>query len=169
MEKPNSNDYPEYFGNYINQVPENDISEALVNQTPLLREFLGSISEEKSNFAYAPGKWTIKEVVQHMIDGERIFGYRALCIARKDATSLPSFDENSYAENSNANARKWNDIRDEFLDLRVSTIDLFNSFTEEMWNIQGLANNKTITPLSLAFVTVGHVYHHIKVIKDCYI
>lgn len=169
MSRPNVNDYPEYFGNYINQVPESDIKEAYSNQTPLIKEFFGSISEEKSKFAYASGKWTIKEVVQHLIDGERIFAYRALCIARGEQTSLPSFDENAYAACTNANERSWGDLISELQNVRASSIDLFNSFNEKMWNTQGLANNKSISVLSIAFVMVGHIYHHIKVIKERYL
>lgn len=166
--KPNSNDYPEYFGNYINQVTESEIKEAFRNQTPVIHEFLSSITEEKSTYAYGPGKWTIKEILQHLIDGERIFDYRALCIARGETVSLPSFDENAYAANMNANSRSWKDLVSEFENIRTSTIDMFNSFTESMLNAKGLANNNSISVLSIGFVTVGHTTHHFKVIRERY-
>ena len=169
MSKPNSNDYPEYFGNYINQVTESDIKEAFSNQTLVIKEFLVSISEEQSTYAYAPGKWTIKEILQHLIDGERIFDYRALCIARGETVSLPSFDENAYAANMHANDRSWEDLVTEFQNLRNSSVDMFNSFTESMMNAKGVANNNCITVLSVGFVTVGHTTHHFKVIKERYL
>src|SRR6476469_1128196 len=105
MPKPKIADYPEYFGRYINQVPEEDLTEAFQNQSRIFPKLLTSITEVKANHAYAEGKWSIKELVQHLIDAERIFNYRALAIARKETISLPSFDENSYAANSGGNAR----------------------------------------------------------------
>ncbi len=97
MPKPEATDYPGYFNRYIIQVPEDDLNEAFINQSLMLPEFLGSISEQTSMHTYAEGKWTIKELLQHIADAERIFNYRALCIARKEEKSLPSFDENTYA------------------------------------------------------------------------
>ena len=169
MPKPIAADYPEYFGKYINQVAEEDLTEAFKNQFPKIEHLLRSINEEKAGYAYAPGKWTLKELLQHIIDAERIFNYRALCFARKETTSLPSFDENLYAGNSNANARSWKSLSNEFIDVRRSTEDLFKSFSNEMLQQKGTANNNAITVLSLGFITVGHVTHHIKVIEERYL
>ena len=118
---------------------------------------------------YAEGKWTIKELLQHIIDAERIFDYRALCIARKEMNSLPSFDENAYAENSYANTRDWLSLATEFLNLRKSTQDLYASFSAEMLWHKGVANGKIITPLSLGFITAGHFNHHKKIIEERYL
>src|SRR3984885_15559899 len=115
MPKPAATDYPEFFNRYIAQVQEDDLTEAFINQSIALPQFLRSISEQTSMHTYAEGKWTIKEMLQHITDAERIFSYRALCIARKEESSLLSFDENAYAENSYANAREWQDIVDEFI------------------------------------------------------
>lgn len=169
MSKPAATDYPEYFGRYINLVTEDDLASAFNNQAKIFPAFLDSISEEKSTYAYAPGKWTIKELLQHLVDSERIFNYRALAIARKETVSLPSFDENSYAANSDANARNWNSLANEFLNLRASTRDLYDSFNEQMLSQKGLANGKTISVLSLGFITIGHVYHHQKVLQERYL
>ncbi|MEO6453070.1 MAG: DinB family protein [Ginsengibacter sp.] len=169
MSKPNTTDYPEYFGRYINQVLENDLNEAFENQSLLIPKFLRSVSEEKSMHTYAEGKWTIKELLQHLTDAERIFNYRALCIARKETVSLPSFDENIYAENSYANARDWHSLAEEFINLRTSTQDLYNSFNAEMLWQKGLANGNTISVLSLGFITVGHFIHHKKIIEERYL
>jgi hypothetical protein len=168
MPKPLATDYPEYFGKYINQVAEEDLTEAFKNQFPKLDIFLRSIDEEKAGYTYAPGKWTLKELLQHVIDGERIFNYRALCFARKETISLPSFDENVYAENSNANARTWKSLSNELINVRRSTEDLFKSFSEEMLHNKGTANNNSISVLSLGFIIIGHVTHHIKVVEEKY-
>ena len=169
MPRPNTDDYATPFGRYIAQVPEDNLEQAIKNQSLLLPEFLQSISEEKLLYAYADGKWSIREVLQHLIDAERIFNYRALCIARKEIVSLPGFDENTYAANSNGNARKWQSLVNEFMHVRSSTEDLYFSFTEEMLWQKGLSNNHTATPLSFGFVTVGHFYHHKKIVEERYL
>jgi len=169
MAKPLTTDYPEYFGKYIGQVAEEDITEAFKNQYPKIDSFLHSIDEIKAAYSYAPGKWTLKELLQHIIDAERVFNYRALCFARKETVSLPAFDENIYAENSNANARSWKSLSNEFINVRRSTEDLFKSFSEEMLNNKGTANNNTISVLSLGFIIIGHVTHHIKVVQEKYL
>lgn len=168
MPKPSPSTHPAYFQKYIDLVPEEDITTAFRHQSLILTKFLYSINEEKSTHTYAPGKWTIKELMQHIIDTERIFAYRALCFARKDQNSLPGFDENEYAASSNANIRHWKDLADEFLLVRKSTEILFNSFTDEALNYSGIANNNPATTLSMGYTAIGHVYHHINVIKERY-
>ena len=169
MPKPNTADYPEYFGRYISLVDEDDLGEAFKNQFQKIETFLRSIDEEKSNYAYAPGKWTLKELLQHIIDGERIFDYRALCFSRNEASSLPSFDENLYAENSNANTRSWVSLSNEFINVRRSTEDLFKSFSDAMLQQKGIANNNSTSVLSIGFIILGHVTHHITVVKEKYL
>lgn len=169
MPKPSPTTYPEYFKRYVDQVPEEDLSTAFSNQLSVINKLLNSVTEEKSMYAYDTGKWTLKELLQHMIDTERIFNYRALCIARKETVSLPGFDENTYAANSNANARNWEDMVDEFLTVRRSTEFLYKSFTDETLGYSGLANNKPTTVLSLGFTTLGHFYHHKKVMEERYL
>ena len=169
MPKPLTTDYPSYFGIYVNQVPEDDLEQAFRNQGKILPIFFSSITEEKSLHAYAKGKWTLREMLQHIIDAERIFNYRALCISRKEPVSLPSFDENIYAANSNANTRSWLRLIDEFFHLRISTEDLYKSFTEEMLIQKGMANNKPVNVVSIGFITIGHLYHHKKVIEERYL
>ena len=169
MAKPNTSDYPEYFGRYINQVPEEDLQEAFKNQFSKIESFLLFVNEEKAAFAYAPGKWTLKELLQHVIDAERIFNYRALCFARKENAPLPSFNENLYAENSNANTRSWKSLVNEFLNVRRSSEDLFSSFSDGILQQKGTAGNNLISVLSLGFIIIGHVYHHIKVAEEKYL
>lgn len=169
MAKPSPGTHPTYFDKYISLVPEEDLGAAFRQQSLVLTKFLYSINEEKSSHSYAPGKWTIKELVQHMIDTERIFAFRSLCFARKEAASLPGFDENTYAANSNANLRHWKDLADEFLLVRKSTEILFNSFTPEALLNSGIANNNPATALSMGFTAIGHVYHHMNVLKERYL
>ena len=169
MPKPSPSTHPTYFQRYINLVPEEDLSIAFKNQAPLLATFFNSISEEKSTYAYAPGKWTIKELLQHITDTERIFAYRSLCFARKDQNSLPGFDENDYAAASNANARSWNELLEEFLLVRKTTEILFNSFTEAALHHSGMANNNPTSAISMGFTAIGHVYHHINILNERYL
>ncbi len=161
--------HPPYFQKYIDLVPEEDLTTAFRQQSLAVTIFLYAINEEKSGYAYAPGKWTIKELMQHLIDTERIFAYRALCFARKEQNSLPGFDENEYAANSNANERHWKDLADEFLLIRKSTELLFHSFTEEALNSTGIANNNPTSANSMGFTAIGHVYHHMNVLKEKYL
>ncbi|MEP7256284.1 MAG: DinB family protein [Ferruginibacter sp.] len=169
MPKPSLTSYPAYFQKYVSQVPEEDLLTAYQNQLPIIKEFLSKITEEKSAYAYADDKWTLKEVLQHIIDTERIFNYRALCISRKEITSLPGFDENDYAANSNGNGRKWLDMVEEFLTVRKGTEIMFKSFTDEMLETSGLSNNNPATVNSIGFTTLGHFYHHKKVIEERYL
>ncbi len=169
MVKPTEGTYNPYFKKYIDQVPEENIAIAFKNQLPVLTTFLHSITEEKSNFAYAPGKWTIKELLQHMIDTERIFAFRSLCFARKDPNPLPGFEEDDYAANSNANNRTWKDLAEEFLLVRKTTEMLFNSFTAEALLQSGTASNNPATALSMGFTAIGHVYHHKKIVEERYL
>lgn len=167
--KPSTTTYPEYFQRYINQVKEDDLKLAFKNQMPAAEIFFQSVSEEFSLRKYAEDKWTIREVLQHIIDAERVFSYRAMCFARKEQHILPSFDENSYAINSNANDRAWNEMIEEFTATRKSSEYLFNSFTDDALNTIGKASNYTISVAALGFVTVGHVEHHIRIIQERYI
>ncbi|MES2430926.1 MAG: DinB family protein [Bacteroidota bacterium] len=161
--------YPVYVQRYIDQVPENDLFEAFKNQLPIITNLLNEIDEEKSGYAYDTGKWTLKELLQHCTDAERIFCYRALSFARKDKSPLPGFEENDYALNSNANRRTWESLKEEFLTVRRTTEMLFESFTPDALAASGTANNNESSVISIGFLTIGHVYHHIKVIKERYL
>jgi hypothetical protein len=169
MSKPPLTSYPEYFQRYVSQVKEDDLKEAFKNQMPAAEAFLQTIDEELSKRKYAEDKWTIKELLQHTIDAERVFNYRAMCIARKEEAILPSFDENSYAKNSNANNRSWHGLVEEFAALRKTTEHLYNSFSDEAFNSVGKASNYTISVAALGFITVGHVNHHLRIIQERYI
>ena len=169
MSRPDLSRVPEFYHRYIAGVPENDISEIFKRQTPVFVRFLGNIPADKTDYRYAKGKWTIKEVLQHLIDAERIFAYRALCFARKDATPLPGFDENNYADNAKADKRDWKDLVEEFKAVRKTTEILFGSFDQEQLETSGTASGKSNYVLALGFTIAGHVNHHVKVIKERYL
>lgn len=169
LSKPLPGTYPVYFQKYIDQVGEEDLHAALVNQLPVINAFLQGITEEKSNYAYAAGKWTIKEVLQHITDTERIFCYRALAFARGEKANLPGFEENDYAANGNANSQSWQQLIDELNAVRKSTETLFKSFSGEILLKEGTANNNTISVSALGFIILGHFNHHKKVIEERYL
>lgn len=169
MNRSSTTTYPENFQRYINQVKEDDLKTALKNQVPAAEVFLQSISEEFSNRRYAPGKWTIKEVLQHVIDAERVFAYRALCIARKDEQTLPSFDENEYAANAHGAERSWHQLIEEFVSVRKSTEYLYDSFAPDALDSIGNVSDYTISVSEIGFVLVGHVNHHLRIIQERYI
>ena len=169
MPKPIEGTFLEYFATYIKKVAEDDVLEALHNQQHLMDTFFNSIPKDKWDFAYAPGKWTLKQMLQHIIDTERIFAYRSLCISRKETQSLPGFDENSYVANSNASNRSPENLLEELKAVRRSTVILFESFNPDMLNNSGLSNNNIVTVNALGYITAGHVYHHIAVINERYL
>ncbi len=169
MPKPSPSAHHAAFQRYIDKVPEDDFFTALKNQDQVLKDFLASVSEEKSLYAYAEGKWTLREMLQHIIDGERVFAYRALCFARKDPNSLPGFEENEYAPNSNANNRTWQSLGEELLAVRKTTKMLFDSFSAEALQGTGVSNNHANSVMSIAFVILGHFYHHKKIAEERYL
>lgn len=169
MPTPIEGTYPTYFSKYIATVPEIEIIAAFEAQQKLIDGYFYSIPENKYGFAYAAGKWTLKEVLQHLIDTERIMAYRALCIARKEKQNLLSFEENDYVANSKANNRSWQDLCEEFIAVRKSTFLLFKSFTEEQMQSSGTANSKSITVLALGFIIIGHFFHHKNIIEERYL
>lgn len=161
--------YSNHFDPYIKLVEGDNIKTALTDQSEKAKAFLNSISEEKSLYKYEESKWTIKEVLQHIIDAERVFTYRALAFARKDANHLPSFDENRYAANSHANRRNWKELIEEFLVVRKTTEMLFDSFSGEDLKSVGTASNSEISVLALGYTTVGHAAHHFNLIRERYL
>ena len=169
MPRPDLSRVPEWYHRYINQVQENDVMEALTKQASSFVQFLESIPVAKRDYRYADDKWTIKEVLQHILDAERIFAYRALCFARKEATPLPGFDENIYAANSKAANRDWNDLTEEFKIVRQSTQILFRSFDDEQMETTGTSNGNPVYVMAIGFIIPSHLNHHVTIIKERYL
>ena len=169
MPKPTPGTYPAYFENYISKVQASTVKEATVKYGVELIDRFKALPFEKASYAYADGKWTLKEMLQHIIDTERIFAYRAVAIARKEAIGLPGFDENAYAANSKANSRSWNSLLEEFVAVRTATDLLLNSFDEEQLLQQGTTNNNPTTVKAIAFIIYGHIAHHLNIINERYL
>ena len=161
---------PEYYIPYINEVNCLDLIVALNENMEEFVDFLeDEIEEEKYNYRYQSNKWSLLEIIQHLIDSERVFAYRALHIARFDSTPLLSFDENAYAKASLADTRNMEDLVQEFILVRKATIKLFESLSDEMLLHKGLVSNQLISTRAIGYIIVGHVIHHVKVIREKYL
>ena len=167
--RPLPTDYAPFYETYVSLVKSDDIKQAFTESLPEMENFLQSVPENKSYHAYAENKWTVKQVLQHTIDAERVFAYRAMCIARGEEQSLPSFDENQYAENAAVEHRSLNGLKEEMILLRKATVALFENFTDSMLQVKGIASNKSITVLSLGYITVGHWLHHQRILAERYL
>lgn len=162
-------EYPEHYTSYVNEVKSLDIIEALEESLWDFVRFIEDIPIDKHEYQYQPGKWTIKEIILHIIDAERIFGYRALRFARFDTTPLAGFEENDYVPISNANNREVKSLLAEFVAVRKATIALFENFTEEMLLHKGIASNGEISVRALGFIISGHCMYHQNVIRERYL
>jgi hypothetical protein len=169
MINPDLQSVPPFYQGYVQLVKHLDLFENLEQSILLTQQLLNKIPEEKGAFAYAPGKWTIKEVLCHMIDTERILCYRALRFARNDQTVLPGFEENDYAPEANADNRSVVSIGEEMNRLRLTTIDLYRSFSPVMLDRQGMANNSALSVRNLGFIISGHETHHRKILTERYL
>ena len=165
------NEYNPYFEQYIKlvSIEEKSIVDYLYDTQYEFDNILRKLPEEKGNFAYAEGKWTLKELIQHIIDTERIFCYRALCFARNDKTELPGFDQDLFVKNDNANHRDYYELLDEMQTLRTSTIQLFKSFTDEVLLSIGTASGNKISVRALGYLFSGHQLHHLNIVKERYL
>src|SRR5690554_593610 len=163
-------EYPEYYQGYLKNIePNSDLFEELEASHHYFIKFVQDIPMEKHDYRYDTGKWTIKEIIQHLIDSERMFAYRALRFSRRDKTDLPGFDQNSYVENSNANTRHLKDLLMEFSLVRHSSLALFKSFSTEILLQKGKANNVEMTVRAIGFMIVAHQEHHKKVFQERYL
>lgn len=167
--RPSPDEYGPFYQTYIDKVNTDNIVQTLSKAETSVADFFEKLPEDKWEHRYAPGKWSIKEMLQHMIDGERVFAYRALRIARNDMTPLPGFDENIFAENSHAGRRSPASLIAEYKVVRQSTVHLFGSLLEEDMDRIGTASNAPISPLALAFIIAGHEQHHLGIIRERYL
>ncbi len=163
-------EYSPFNATYIEAVNQSvDLLDGFEIGFEQIISLISTLTIEKLAYRYAVGKWTIKDIIQHIIDAERIFSYRALRISRNDQTPLPGFEENDYVENTNANSRNIQDLLKEFKVVRESTSILFKSFTSEQLNRLGVASNHPISVRAIGFVIIGHQQHHFKIIKERYL
>ncbi len=159
-----------HFATYINQVSsEYTLIEELEISVHRFIKFVQHIPMDKFDYRYAEGKWIIKDIIQHLIDAERIFGYRALRFARNDKTELPGFEENDYVDYANANKRSIQDLLSELAVVRQATLSLFKSFSNEELVRIGIASNKPMSVRALGFIIIGHQNHHQRVFEERYL
>lgn len=168
VQRPAPGEHHAFYQGYVNLVPDGDFLSNFERQSREHAALLRGISEEKSAYRYAPGKWTIREVVGHLIDAERAFCYRALTFARDDATHLPAFDENAWARASNAATRPMKELVTELEAVRAATLAMFRGFSDAEFARSGVANSNKVSVRAIAYIIAGHERHHIKVLRERY-
>ena len=167
--RPSQDEYAPFYAGYVASVPDGDVLETLSHSLEGALDLLGSVSEEVAESAYAPGKWTLKELVQHCTDAERIFTYRILRIGRGDTTDLPGWDEQTYAPASRANDRTMQSLADELRTVREATLSLLEGLPEDAWTMRGRANGMEMTVRGITWITAGHLLHHLRIVRERYL
>ncbi|HEV7903865.1 MAG TPA: DinB family protein [Pyrinomonadaceae bacterium] len=167
--KPEETEYLPYYGNYVSLVEDGDIISTLGKQLPETLALLQSIPETQGGFRYAPGKWSIKELVGHLIDAERIFAYRALRFARNDRTPVPGYEQDDYIRGASFDACALGDLAEEFASVRQSSLYLFKHLSEEAWTRRGTANDSEVSVRALAYLIAGHELHHREILRSKYL
>lgn len=169
MRRPEKSEYVDYYRTYVGCVPDEPVLDVLARAPAELESGLGSVRDEDETFAYADGKWTVRQVIGHVIDVERVFAYRALHIARSDPVGLPGMDQDVWMTGSNAHARPLSSQLAEFRALRAANVELFGSFDEEILGRSGLASGAPFTVRALVYIVAGHELHHRRVLEEKYL
>jgi hypothetical protein len=167
--RPSAEEFAPYYATYIGKVPDGDITAVLESQIAECRALLDGLDDTLALYRYAPGKWTVKQVVGHITDSERVFSYRALRMARADRTPLPGFDENDFVANARFNERALGDLLDEFEAVRRASLFLFRSLSEEEAARRGVANGVDTSVRALIYITAGHSAHHFGILRAKYL
>jgi hypothetical protein len=167
--KPDLNTVPEFYRGYIECTNDTSLMEQFNQSTHQISIIMDSISEDTAAYSYLECKWSLKEIFLHIIDSERIFSYRALCLSRGEKQKLPSFDQDEYVMRSEASLRDVKSLKREFLSVRESTILMFSSFSEKQWQSKGIIGSYEFTVNILGHIIVGHLNHHVRIIKSRYI
>ncbi|MBL9076180.1 MAG: DinB family protein [Planctomycetes bacterium] len=168
MSRPAPTDCPPAFQAYVDRVPDGDVLQHLARQAEASAALLARVPAAREGFAYAAGKWSIRRVWQHVVDGERLFAYRALCIARGETRDLPPFDEDAYAAQDGSCGRRLGDVLEEYAAVRRATLLLFAGFDGAAWQRVGTANGKRTAVRSLPWIVAGHELHHLAVLRERY-
>jgi hypothetical protein len=168
MRRPEPTEYAEFYAGYVSEVPGSDVLGVLESQRVQMLQLFAARSERDGSFRYAPEKWTVKEVLGHINDAERIFAYRALRIARGDRTPLPAFEQEDFVRNGGFGERTLADLAEEFGLVRNASVVLFRSLREDAWPRRGVASQKEVTVRALAFITAGHQIHHRAILEERY-
>jgi DinB superfamily len=168
VDRPASSEYAPYYAGYIARVPEGNVLALLETQISETLSFLRAQGEAWAGTRYAPGKWSVKEVVGHLCDTERIMSYRALRIAREDRTPLPGFEQDDYVRTAHSDRRSLADLLEDFATVRAATLHLFRSFDADAWTRSGIANSLEISVRALAYIIAGHERHHLEIVRTRY-
>lgn len=169
IERPAASEFAPFYAGYVDGVPDGDIVEILERQGRELATLLGGVTGDRGDYRYAPDKWSVKEVIGHVTDAERIFAYRALRIARGDATPLPGFDQDTYVQRAESGRRTLADLASECAAVRAATVALFRSMTGEQSRRAGTASNNPVTARALAYIAAGHERHHVRILRERYL
>ncbi|WP_080752182.1 DinB family protein [Bradyrhizobium japonicum] len=169
LKKPSIEEYTSYHGRYVDLVPEGNLEDNLLKQLEKTTQLLSTISEEQATYCYAPGKWTLKEVVGHIADTERIMSYRLLRIARGDKTPLAGFDQDDFVKGASFQSCTLPELIEDYTAVRRSTLTLLRGLSEESWSRKGVASNNEISVRALAYIIAGHELYHVKAIKERYL
>jgi uncharacterized damage-inducible protein DinB len=169
MKRPQSSEFPPYYQYYIDLVKNTNIIKDLNDQVMDIQAIISEIPEDKENYAYADGKWTIKEVLGHIIDSERVFGYRAMRFARKDKTALAGYDEKLFVANAKFKDQTLYSLAHEFAIVREANLSLFKTFDDEAFDQTGNANGTDVSVRAILYMIVGHAAHHMHIIKTRYL
>jgi hypothetical protein len=168
MQRPTDSEYAPFYARYVALVPESDILAVLEPQVEEIRRLLATVSAEKEVYRYAQGKWSIRQVLGHLVDGERIFGYRAFCFSRGEQAALPSFDENEYVAAARSDAVPLRELVDELALVRRSNLAVLRRLDAREWAQVGTASGKPVSVRAIAWVLAGHPRHHVQVLRERY-
>ena len=170
MTKPQPSEFHPFYSGYVQNVPEGDLLQQLKQNGTEVKSFFTNIAKDKHDYAYQPGKWTIRQVIMHMADTERVMSYRALTIARGDMkATLPQMDENLFASHANIATRTVDDLLNEFLTIREATVYLFRNISEAQSMFNGNVLGHVMTPRVLGYIIVGHAMHHMNIVRQRYL
>ena len=168
MRRPDSTEYGSWYAGYVSLVPEEDVLSAIETQSSETQKLIASVGEDRASYRYAEGKWSIKEVIGHLTDAERVFGYRALCFSRGDQNALPGFDENGYVRTANFDSWRVGDLAEAYALNRRANIVFFRNLPPDAWDRRGIASENPVTVRALAYIIAGHDRHHVKVLRERY-
>jgi len=166
--KPTVSEYPAFYHRYVNALDNADVRRVFADQVAYFTSLMSTLTDEQAKLRYAEDKWSVKQVIGHITDCERVFAYRAMCIARGETQALPGFDENAYVAKASFDQRPISRILDEFVAVRLGTILLFDSLTSVELLLSGVANNNPITVRALMWIIAGHTQHHLRILEERY-
>lgn len=169
ISRPNTDEYAEFYAGYVGRVPEGDVLQFLRDQPQQLRDLLSGLTDEQAATRPAPAEWSIKEVIGHINDGERVFSYRALRFSRGDETALPGFDQDLFVKNANFSEQPLSDLLDEFTHLRAANVLLYKHMSPEVQMRRGTASTYPVSVRALIYITAGHVEHHLESLRTVYL